>query len=113
MKIAGPMFSQGFNNFHSTVLALVAVFLLSVGTATAQTERVIYAFQGTPDGFSPASPMIFDGAGNLYGTATFGGKNNCPDFGAGCGIVFELSPDGLGGWTYTVIHSFTGGKDGG
>jgi uncharacterized repeat protein (TIGR03803 family) len=50
--------------------------------------------------------VITDSAGNLYGTAQFGGGTGCG--GAGCGIVFKLAPDG----TETVLHSFVGGGDG-
>ena len=48
--------------------------------------------------------MIFDKAGNLYGTTYTGGMANR-------GVVFELTPSGSG-WTETVLHSFTGSPDG-
>jgi hypothetical protein len=34
----------------------------------------------------------------------------CTDgiFVAGCGTVFELSPDGSGGWSEEIIHNFRG-----
>jgi hypothetical protein len=41
-----------------------------------------------------------DSQGNLYGTTN-----------TGFGNVFKLTR-GLGGWTYSVLHSFTGGIDG-
>ena len=64
----------------------------------------LYAFRGGNDGFGPGSGLIFDGAGNLYGTAPDGGaKSN--------GVVFKLSPT-KNGWKLKVIHTFTGGKDG-
>jgi len=46
-----------------------------------------------------------DGAGNLYGTTRCDGAN---DFGS----VFKLTSTG-GGWTYTSLHDFRGGSDGG
>ena len=57
--------------------------------------------------------MVADAAGNLYGTAQ-GGYNSC-GAGFGCGTVFELvAPPSQGGaWTEQVLHSFTGGPDGG
>ena len=73
------------------------------------TETILYAFQGGSDGGSPYSGMIFDKAGNLYGTATSGGEAGCAQ---GCGTVYELSPS-QSGWTYKVIYTFTGGNDGG
>jgi uncharacterized repeat protein (TIGR03803 family) len=30
----------------------------------------------------------------------------------GCGTVFELSPNGSGGWTETLLYSFQGASDG-
>jgi uncharacterized repeat protein (TIGR03803 family) len=74
-------------------------------------EQVLYAFQGGNDGEYPSSGLIFDSSGNLYGTAAYGGGGACTDPGgyAGCGTVFELSPNGNGGWTETVLYSFKGG----
>jgi uncharacterized repeat protein (TIGR03803 family) len=46
-----------------------------------------------------------DAAGNLYGT-TIG------DGAYGQGNIFKLAPSN-GGWTYTSLHDFTGGSDGG
>jgi len=46
--------------------------------------------------------VIFDQAGNLYGTTSYNG----PD---GAGTVFEMSPSN-GGWMYNVIHSFAGSE---
>ena len=60
-------------------------------------ETVLYAFQAGSDGMGPYSPqLIFDQAGNLYGT-TFQGGN---DF----GVVFEMTPYG-GGWTESVLYN--------
>jgi uncharacterized repeat protein (TIGR03803 family) len=68
------------------------------------TEQPLYPFSGPPDGASPYNGVIFDNAGNLYGTTTQGGSS-------GNGAVFELSPSGSG-WTEKVLYSFAGGSDG-
>jgi uncharacterized repeat protein (TIGR03803 family) len=68
------------------------------------TETTLYSFQGLNDGFGPGGGLVFDSAGNLFGTAPDGGKHSA-------GVVFELSPTAQG-WKYKVIHAFTGGKDG-
>ena len=68
-------------------------------------EEVLYAFQGGNDGAFPNGSLIWDSAGNLYGTAWGGGAN-------GLGTVFELTPNGSGGWKETVLYSFSGGTDG-
>ena len=49
--------------------------------------------------------MVFDQAGNLYGTAALGALN-------GNGIVFSLTPDGGTGFTEVILHNFTGPPDG-
>ena len=64
-------------------------------------ETVLYTFTG-PDGASPASNLIEDSAGNLYGTTEAGGAN-------GSGVVYKLTPTG----EETVLYIFTGGTDGG
>ena len=71
------------------------------------SETPVYSFQGTPaaDGAYPAAGLAIDTAGNLYGTTTEGGQYNK-------GTVFELSPNSIGGWTETVIYSFSGAADG-
>lgn len=78
----------------------------------AQTETVLYNFCSQPscsDGSGPMSQLTSDGKGNFYGTTERGGQG-CA--GSGCGTVFELSPNGSGGWNETVIHSFTDAPDG-
>jgi uncharacterized repeat protein (TIGR03803 family) len=83
----------------------VLFLLLLFSTFASAGEKVPYSFQGGTRGFYPAGPLVLDEAGNFYGTTTSGGKD-------GFGTVFELSPDGHGGWTETILHSFTGGSDG-
>ena len=61
-------------------------------------ETVLYQFTGTPDGVGPTGSLVFDQAGNLYGTSGGGAY--------GAGAVFELTPS-HGGWTERVVYSFT------
>src|SRR3984957_2499000 len=68
-------------------------------------ETVLYSFKGNPDGYGPLGGLISDQSGNLFGVTMQGGAN-------GLGTVFELSPNGTGGWNETVLHNFTGGTDG-
>jgi uncharacterized repeat protein (TIGR03803 family) len=84
--------------------ALVATVTLG-GMAQASAEKVVYSFTGSPDGASPNAGVIFDAAGNVYGTTAGGGT-------AGLGTVFELSPNLDGTWTEKVIYSFQGPYDG-
>lgn len=80
------------------------------------TAKVLHNFTGTHlDGAYPNTPLIMDSAGNLYGATESGGGDlqSCQvmnDF--GCGTVFELSQNGTQ-WKMTILHAFTGRKDGG
>ncbi len=70
------------------------------------TETVVYNFTGGADGATPQGNIIFDQAGNLYGTTLAGGA------GGGWGTAYELSPSD-GQWSLSVLHQFTDGSDGG
>jgi len=69
------------------------------GSGGNWTEDVLYSFQfGGTNSFSPYSGVIFDAAGNLYGTAQGGGANQD-------GVVYELVKSGSN-WTYADLHDF-------
>jgi uncharacterized repeat protein (TIGR03803 family) len=68
------------------------------------TESVLYRFKGAKDGETPVAGVVFDNAGNLYGTTVNGGTG-CR---FSCGTVFELSPGSDGGWTEKILHNFHG-----
>jgi len=87
------------------------VFQLSRTSNGAWKQTVLYTFQGGTDAATPDGALVFDSAGNLYGTSINGGTGNC-GFGVACGAVFELSPDTSGGWAETVIYNFNGLTDG-
>ena len=76
------------------------------------TETVLHSFQGGGDGEQPAlGDLVFDQAGNIYGTTPYGGlPSGC--YGATCGVVYELTPSN-GGWTEEILYRFSGGDDGG
>ena len=70
-------------------------------------KSTIFSFNGS-DGAEPVDEVVFDRAGNLYGTTLFGGGNgdaSCIYEGGGCGTVYELTPSN-GTWTETVLHAF-------
>jgi uncharacterized repeat protein (TIGR03803 family) len=85
-------------------LLYVSLLILTCASALGQQYRVLYSFSGQ-DGNGPQS-LVFDSAGNLYGTALYGGANSTSCDGVGCGTVFRLSPNSDGGWTQTVLYSF-------
>jgi uncharacterized repeat protein (TIGR03803 family) len=73
---------------------------------------VLYSFCSLAkcaDGLAGVSSLVFDEAGNLYGTTSLGGSSEVCTL--GCGVIFKLSPAN-GGWTENVLHSFKGGTDG-
>jgi uncharacterized repeat protein (TIGR03803 family) len=82
-----------------------AVYQLSPNANGTWTETLLHAFTGTPDGANPVAGLTFDATGNLYGTTQDGGAY-------GLGTIFELSPNGQGGWIETILYSFTGYADG-
>ena len=88
------------------------VFELSP-SASGWVETVLYSFNGQKDGFSPQGNLVFDSAGNLYGTTYEGSDTTCviPGAADGCGEAFELIRTS-GGWSLRVLHSFSGGSDG-
>ena len=74
------------------------------------TESVVYRFANSQQGLNtPYSGVIFDSAGNLYGTTIGGGAGTCQD--PGCGAVYKFTPSGQSG-ILTVLYSFTGRGDG-
>jgi uncharacterized repeat protein (TIGR03803 family) len=84
-----------------TLLVISVGVLLFMGSARAfaQTENVLYSFQGGNDGINPSTGLIADSAGNLFGTTSDGGS-------MGCGVVYKLKPSQRGGWTERVIYTF-------
>jgi uncharacterized repeat protein (TIGR03803 family) len=91
-------------------LAILSLTVVASSTSVAaQRETVLHGFENNgTDAASPVGPLIFDNAGNLYGTSQAGGTHNA-------GAVFEFMPKAGGGWSEQVLYSFdslSGGADG-
>ena len=86
MDAAGNLYGTTFSD---GAYGLGSVFKLAPGPS-GWTYTSLYDFTGGDDGANPVSNVLFDAAGNLYGTASAGGnKNACFD---GCGVVWEITP---------------------
>lgn len=83
-------------NASLTVILLSLTLASSVGAAEYE---VLYKFKHGTDGASPYAGLIFDAAGNLYGTTQDGGAHNK-------GIVFKLTSNPDGTWTESKLHTF-------
>ncbi len=82
-----------------TTILVLTLMIFSTPSAQAQTFQVIHSFTGGPDGGEPASHLITDTAGNLYGTTLYGG--------AGVGVVFKRSKQGSA-WVLAGSYEFQG-----
>jgi uncharacterized repeat protein (TIGR03803 family) len=106
----GAMIFDAAGNLYGTtywggIHQLGTVFEMSPRQGGGWTETVLHSFGNGTDGQIPASGLVLDAAGNLYGTTEQGGVNDV-------GTVFELSPSQGGGWTETILHNFGNGTDG-
>ncbi|MGA2021412.1 MAG: choice-of-anchor tandem repeat GloVer-containing protein [Candidatus Sulfotelmatobacter sp.] len=70
------------------------------------TESTLYQFRGNTDGWMPKGNLVFDKAGNIYGTTQSGGEALY------YGTVFKLTHQQDGTWTETVLYSFSNGPSG-
>jgi len=105
----GALYSVISSNSTCDFLTCGKVYVLRPPPSTCRaalcpwTETVLHQFTGAPDGSYPASPVVFDTAGNLYGTTVFGGNGGGY---YGQGTAYELTPSN-GGWTENIIYNFT------
>jgi uncharacterized repeat protein (TIGR03803 family) len=101
MDAAGNLYGT---TFEGGVYGGGAVFELT-NTSHGWKESLLYNFTGGDNGDGPLAGVVFDSQGNLYGTTLYGGSDEV-------GTVFQLTPTRRG-WVHHVLHSFTGGLDGG
>ncbi|MGA7220621.1 MAG: choice-of-anchor tandem repeat GloVer-containing protein [Candidatus Sulfotelmatobacter sp.] len=106
---SGPLVVDSRGNLYGTAGGgdgYGIIFELSPSSSGTWVETVLYSFQTETTGSRPQGPLVFDSAGNLYGTTYSGGE-------FGYGTVFEaFAPAGSGGWALTPLYSFSGRSDG-
>lgn len=90
-----------FRFLNSTICQAALLGLVVLSPSAYAKYKVLYTFACGSDGCAPEAPLIFDGAGNLYGTTVGGGAH-------GYGTVFRLAPHGA----ESVLYSFKAGADG-
>jgi uncharacterized repeat protein (TIGR03803 family) len=106
--VAGLVLDQGGNLYGTAprgAEGFGAVFELQPNGHGSWKEKVLHRFANGRDGAFPMAALTSDSAGNIYGTAEYGG--GVPPCG-GCGAVFRLTPQQNGNWKYQVIHRFRG-----
>jgi uncharacterized repeat protein (TIGR03803 family) len=88
------------------------VFEMSPRANGTWNEEVLFNFKRGPTGYvsGPLGGVVFDRAGNLFGTTIGGGppSKNCDPSENSCGRVFELMPGSNGKWTGKIVHYFSG-----
>jgi uncharacterized repeat protein (TIGR03803 family) len=83
-------------------VALTVTLISANFSQATDNDKTLYQFQGQQNGvngYHPKGGLMADSFGNLYGTAYSGGIYPFE------GTVFELSPNGSGGWNYNVIYN--------
>ncbi len=102
----GGLATDAAGNLYGTT-ALGGAYAYDGGTVFELTPgsggwslTVLHSFpSSSADAIKPYAGLIMDKAGNLYGTAPYGGTN------VDGGIVFKLTP-GIDAWAYNVLYSF-------
>jgi uncharacterized repeat protein (TIGR03803 family) len=77
------------------------------------TETIIYNFN--VQGYVPQGTLVMDKTGSIYLTTAGGGLSQTGCDGGGCGVLLKFIPPASPGgtWTRKLVHSFSGGSDGG
>jgi uncharacterized repeat protein (TIGR03803 family) len=108
LQPVAPLVFDPHGNLYGTTLeggsqGYGTVFKLSPNGAGTWSESVLHSFDAQGD--AQYAPVALDLRGNLYGETPGNGSQ-------AYGTVYELSPNGDGGWTLQTLYTFTGYPDG-
>jgi uncharacterized repeat protein (TIGR03803 family) len=106
MNARGDLFGITFEGGTS---GYGTVYEIAHNSDGSWSKNILYSFTGGSDGGIPTGNLVLDAQGSLYGVTVYGGNDACY---TGCGVVFQLKPNGSGGWDESVIHSFLHDADG-
>jgi uncharacterized repeat protein (TIGR03803 family) len=105
----GPCFTYNNTTGCGVFLRMTPLPTFPSTPLTPWVEDAFYLFTGGADGGNPYSAdLVFDTAGNIYGTAFNGGSTTCN---SGCGVVYKMTKTN-NSWTESVVYSFTNSNDG-
>jgi uncharacterized repeat protein (TIGR03803 family) len=99
-NLYGTTFYGGAYGGRNIFAAGGTVFELIPQPGGGWTQKLLHSFGNGTDGSNPNGGLIFDSAGNLYGTTTQGGGPNA------LGTVFELIRQSNGQWKEKILHNF-------
>ena len=108
MLYKGKLYGTTANGGSGTACDVNCGTVFSLDLSPPYKETVLYSFTGGSDGDFPEGGLVVNN-GYIYSTAYGGGNSGCYP-GYNCGTVWRMKPDGT---SFSVIHSFTGGSDGG
>ena len=104
----GTLTRDAAGNLYGVTIygGLTTVCFLGCGTLfeiSGGAKTALHTFQyGSGDGIYPGAGLTMDASGNLFGTTERGGTQDA-------GTIFELTPNGSGGWNYSIVYNFLGG----
>ena len=104
----GGLIQDADGNFYGTTVWGGAYGFGTVFEITAAgTDSILYSFTGGADGSQAYGNLTWGKNGDLFGVTAFGGitRGGCKQ---GCGVVFQLTPEG----SESVLLAFPGGTKG-
>jgi hypothetical protein len=102
-KLFGTTYTGGGNGTGCYYLGCGVIYEMSPASG-GWTETIAHTFTESLDGALPEyATLVADAAGNLYGTTSYTGCDGCADRHP---TVFQLSPNGTGGWSLNTLFIF-------